>query len=103
MYVREEGQDSRSAVVELLLQARADPDGKGFDDDGKLCLHPRIESSCFLAARDANLLVLQQLVRAGADPWMTDDCGDNAIDVAEYFLGRSSGEEAQKPEACILF
>jgi hypothetical protein len=101
-----EPERARSSIVTLLLSARADPDGRVLDCEGRLALPKNYESgrnSCFLAARNGSLLVLEQLVVAGADPQWTDDFGDDALAVASYMATCRSGEERRGLLSCVAY
>jgi ankyrin repeat protein len=89
-------QQAQCAVVSLLLERRADPDGRAVDCDGELRFlapHEGGRSTCFLAARDANPVVLRRLLQAGANPHLRDGNGDCALDVTRFFFYRSTGFE----------
>jgi ankyrin repeat protein len=97
---------ARSSIVTLLLNARAEPNGRVLDCEGQLSLPTSYEcgrNSCFLAARNGSLSVLRHLIDAGADPHWRDEFGDDALAVASHMAMHRAGEERGRLLECASF
>jgi hypothetical protein len=80
-------------IIACLVEAGADPNARAVG--GVTPLHRAVRNRCSAA--------VEVLLRLGADPYLRNDSGSTAIDLARWTTGRGgSGTEAAKAEQQVI-